>query len=66
MLDLALHFGECITDSESCHRSGFCVTRDVWVNLNEKIIEMLQAVTLQEMVERKKEIRNANVGLYQV
>jgi Rrf2 family protein len=45
---------DCVNHPESCHRSSFCVTRDVWVEIKEAVNHVLNSTTLQDLVDRKK------------
>ena len=44
----------CVDSLSVCQRTGFCVTRDIWKELGEKISQTLESVTLEDMVERQK------------
>jgi Rrf2 family iron-sulfur cluster assembly transcriptional regulator len=36
----------------NCHgENGSCITHELWVGLNEKILEYLKAITLQQLVD---------------
>ncbi len=39
---------------ENCHDEGPCMTHELWSNLNKKMIEFLDGVTLQELVEQQR------------
>jgi Rrf2 family iron-sulfur cluster assembly transcriptional regulator len=39
---------------ENCHDDGPCMTHELWANLNRKMIEFLDGVTLQELVEQQR------------
>jgi Rrf2 family iron-sulfur cluster assembly transcriptional regulator len=39
---------------ENCHDEGPCMTHELWTNLNRKMIEYLDSVTLQELVEQQR------------
>jgi len=45
----------CVDVPEVCSRSNFCVTRDIWALLRDRILETLESITLQDMVKRQKE-----------
>ena len=45
---------DCVIDPECCRRSGTCVTRDVWGEIKKAIDSTLNAITLQELMEREK------------
>jgi len=42
----------CVDTPKTCHRISLCVTRDIWKELSDKITNVLQSVTLQDMVDR--------------
>jgi Rrf2 family protein len=44
---------ECVDNPSICKRSSNCIARDVWSNVSDKISQTLEAITLQDMVERK-------------
>jgi Rrf2 family protein len=45
---------DCVESPNSCKRSGFCVTRDIWAILSENVLNTLKSFTLEEMVNRQK------------
>ena len=45
---------ECVNNPEICSRSAFCVTRDVWHELKMAMDEVLESMTLQDLVERER------------
>ena len=45
---------DCVNNPELCHRSTFCVTRDIWVKMKEAMNQVLDSQTLQDLVERQK------------
>ncbi len=44
---------DCIDNPECCKRSDFCVTRDVWNEMKQAIDATLEAITLQDLLERQ-------------
>ena len=46
---------ECIEDESYCARVADCVTRQVWTQVQEAIINVLQSITLQDLVDRTKD-----------
>ena len=46
---------DCLSEAEACERSGDCVTRDVWREVERAIKDTLQRITLQDLVRRKRE-----------
>jgi Rrf2 family cysteine metabolism transcriptional repressor len=45
---------DCVNNPALCHRSNFCVTRDIWVEMKEAMNQVLDSTTLQDLVERQK------------
>lgn len=46
---------DCVDDPELCYRSSFCVTRDVWADIEHAIYNVLNGVTLEDLVKRQRE-----------
>jgi Rrf2 family protein len=46
---------ECLDDDSYCARTSDCVTRQVWAEVQEAIMGVLESVTLQDLVDRAKE-----------
>jgi Rrf2 family protein len=44
----------CVNNPALCQRSALCVTRDVWSELMEAMVQVLDATTLQDLVERQR------------
>ena len=45
---------ECVNSPETCPRSNFCVTRDIWDELKKVVNGVLESTTLQNLLERQK------------
>lgn len=45
---------ECVDDPKVCDRSDRCATRDVWCDLKRVMDEVLESMTLQDLVIRQK------------
>ena len=50
---------ECVDDSQVCQRAQLCVTRDIWAKVKEATDNILESITLQDMVERQNK-KNSN------
>jgi Rrf2 family transcriptional regulator, cysteine metabolism repressor len=46
---------ECLQDPTVCQKVSVCVTRDVWKKVSDAINGILTSITLEEMVNRRKE-----------
>jgi len=55
-LEGKLFLVDCVTDPKECGRSQTCATRDVWQKVADKLSEVLESMTLSDIVEssRKK------------
>ena len=52
---------ECVDDPNICPRSEHCVTRDVWEDMKRAMLQVLDPITLEDLVQRHKEkIKNAD------
>lgn len=57
---------ECVATPEVCHRIDLCVTRDIWSQLSEKIMEILDSTTLQDMINRQQEKQTVHSLMYSI
>ena len=57
---------ECVNDPTLCHRSDGCVSRDVWREMLEAMMQVLDSMTLQDLVERQQEGRQAEMEMYYI
>ena len=45
----------CVDDAKLCSRVDICITRDIWERLKKAMLEVLNSITLENMVEMQKE-----------
>ena len=45
---------ECVENEDYCPRAADCVVRQVWTQVQEAIENVLQSITLQDVVDRAK------------
>ncbi len=57
---------ECVDDPEVCRRAQLCVTRDIWSKMKEAIDNILESVTLQDMVEEQNKKKNSKAIVYNI
>ena len=57
---------ECITAPGICNRVSFCVTRDIWETMSEKMMEVLRSTTLQDMVNQQREKQKQQPLMYNI
>ena len=57
---------DCVNDPKVCHRSAFCATRDIWIEMERAMIQVLDSVTLYDLVERQRQKGQASTGMYYI
>jgi len=57
---------ECLRDPKVCQKSASCVTREIWEEVSEAIYKIFHSITLEEMVNRKREKEGLNPSMYQI
>lgn len=55
---------ECIEHPEYCPRCTECVTRQVWAKIQNAILEVLESMTLQDLVDKAR--RGEKFSTYQI
>ncbi|MCK9554448.1 Rrf2 family transcriptional regulator [bacterium] len=53
---------ECVKNPGICKRSPFCLSRDIWVDVKEKMDDVLNAVTLKDLVDKNKKKKYRKKG----
>ncbi len=65
-LEGPLNLLECLGDPKVCQKVPSCVTRDIWKEVSDAISKIFYSVTLEDMVNRKKEKEGQNSSMYQI
>ena len=66
LLEGAIAPSECVINPESCPRSDSCVTRDVWCDMKNAIEDVLENITIQDLVEKHKTREQAKEPMYHI
>ena len=66
VLEGPVHLIECLRDSKACQKVSSCVTREIWKEVSEAISKIFYSVTLEDMVNRKREKEERNPPMYQI
>ncbi len=66
ILEGPINLIECLRDPKACQKSSFCVTRDIWKEVSEAIYQIFHSITLEEMVNRRKEKEGLIPPMYQI
>jgi Rrf2 family cysteine metabolism transcriptional repressor len=61
-----LNLIECLNDPNVCQKFPYCVTRDIWKEVSEAIDGVFHSVTLEDMVNRKREKEVGFPSMYQI
>ncbi len=65
-LEGPLQLVDCLGDSKACSRVPSCVTRDIWKEVSDAISKICYSVTLEEMVNRKRDKEQNHSPMYQI
>jgi Rrf2 family protein len=57
---------DCVNDPKLCHRSGSCVTRDIWIEMKVAMSQVLDSTTLQDLVERQRQKGQIETAMYYI
>jgi len=57
---------QCVDDPKVCARSGICVTRDLWADIKTAMSGVLEATTLQDLVEQQRKKEQAGALMYHI
>jgi Rrf2 family protein len=50
----SLNLVECVDNPAICDRSGFCTSKDIWTEISNKFLIILESYTLHQMIKRYK------------
>lgn len=66
ILEGPLNLIDCLSDPKACPQVPSCVTRDIWKEVSDAIHGIYISVTLEDMVNRKRE-KGKNISpMYQI
>jgi len=51
---------ECLQHPEYCPRCAECITRQVWSDVQDAILGVLEAINLQDLVDRVRAVDNSD------
>ena len=46
---------ECVANDKYCNRSGNCIARQIWAEIQRVVRNVLQATTLKDVIEKAKD-----------
>jgi len=62
ILDGSLAPVACVDDETVCHRAPQCVTRRIWHRLQKAMVDVLDAISLADMVQMQRELVSPDEG----
>ncbi|HAV10501.1 MAG TPA: AsnC family transcriptional regulator [Dehalococcoidia bacterium] len=57
---------ECIDNGSICKRSGHCAMRDIWAEMNRSMFKIIEAKTLQDVVETQRKKTPSQPVMYNI
>jgi Rrf2 family cysteine metabolism transcriptional repressor len=66
ILEGPINLVECLNDPKTCQKSPICVTRDIWREVSDTINGIFHSITLQDMVNRRREKEERVPPMYQI
>ena len=57
---------DCIGNPNLCQMNEECPTRDTWIEMNEALEKILERTTIQDLLERKKKLKNSTLAMYHI
>ncbi len=66
VLEGSLALVECVTSPKVCHKVNFCVTREIWGEMTERMVDVLESTSLQDIVERHKQNHRIHSLMYSI
>jgi Rrf2 family protein len=66
ILEGPINLVECLKDPKGCQKSPLCVTREIWKEVSDAINGIFHSVTLQDMIDRRKEKEERTPPMYQI
>lgn len=57
---------ECVDDPGICPRSEYCVTREVWYDMKQAMMGVLDSLTLEQLMERHRAKAEGGDDIYAI
>jgi Rrf2 family cysteine metabolism transcriptional repressor len=51
VLEGPIEISDCISDEMNCSRSNYCATRLLWIKISDSVNNVINSVTLQDMLD---------------
>lgn len=60
VLEGPISISDCVMDEHACENSGICVAKVVWERIKQGIEDVINSITLQDMVDDYNKNKNIN------
>lgn len=57
---------ECVARPDVCNRGNFCIMRDIWQEMRQKMMGVLESNTLQDMLDRQRQKQKSQPLVYSI
>jgi Rrf2 family protein len=57
---------DCVDNLKACPRSSICAIRDVWQKVKDAVMEVLDSITLQDLVKKQQEKMYSKAIMYYI
>lgn len=62
VLEGPVEISDCISDEDSsCSRLGYCATRLLWIKIHDSVNQVINSITLQDMLNDYYEMQKTNI-----
>ena len=57
---------ECVDNPERCPRSSSCATRDIWMEMDQRLSDLLESKTLEDLCRQQREKEQPALAMYYI
>lgn len=59
---------DCVVedDTKECYKADYCVTRTIWQKIRDSINDVVDSITLQDMIDDHKKMNNNDSYMYYI
>lgn len=68
ILEGPLGLSDCVSEDDptDCHNANYCVTKVVWEKIQSSISQVVDSITLQDMLDDYEKINNKSDNMYYI
>jgi Rrf2 family cysteine metabolism transcriptional repressor len=57
---------QCVDNPERCPRSSSCATRDIWMEMDQRLSDLLESKTLEDLCRQQREKEQPALAMYYI